>query len=296
MFIHGKPVVLSLVLILAVSMFWHYRSYVQQQSTEKSNTGLQSIILALQEQLHSTQKTLLATESELRELLAMDWQNKAMLQATQARDWQQKYLAREREQDNLLRERSKMEHQYEIDLARMQRGLDFQSDQNKKLRGDLADKDRKLDEQANKVMLHEASISTLAGTITGLENKLQKQDKIINQQVESKSAGTGKPPAQTIHSYRQVRLESLKFAMSDQDSNTRRIILADVIPTIPDGVNSDEFISLVTGMNSEDILTTIRTTEKYIARPFDNKFLALLPDLMDKSDVDEAVLILSKQQ
>ena len=295
-FILGKSVIFILVLSLVVSMYWHYRSFVRQQSLEKSNSGLQANMVALQGRLRSTQKTLSATEQQLQELLAMDWQDKAILQETRARDWQKKYQALELEQDNLLQEQTNMKHQYEIDLARMERGLDFQSNQNNKLRGGLIEKDNKLDELAKEIVKHESSISELTRTITDLENKLHKQMEIINQKAANISSEPDTPPTQNTYSYRQVRLESLKIAMTDQDSKTRRIILTDVIPTIPDGVNSDEFISLVAGMDSQDILNTIRKTEKYISRPFDNKILGLLSDMMDKNDANEAVLILSGHQ
>ena len=292
----GKPLIYTLVLILVVTMYWNYRSYVQQQILEESNTGLKSKLVALQGQLHSTQKTFAETETELQELLAMDWQDKAVLQETRARDWQQKYQALELEQDNLLQKQAEMKRQYEIDLARMKRGLDFQSNQNNKLRGGLTDKDQKLDELAKEITQHESSINDLTRTISGLENKLQKQGKIITQQAANITSGQDKLLAQNAPSYRQVRLESLKTALTGQDSETRRIILTDVIPTIPDGVKSDEFIALVAGMDSQDILNTIRKTGKYISRPLDNNILGLLTDMMDKNDANEAVLILSDHQ
>lgn len=295
-FIPGKAVIISLVLILVVSLYWHYRSFVQQRLLEKSDSRLQSNIVELQERLHSTQKTLSETEGELQELLAMDWQNKAILQETRARDWQKKYRALELEQDSLLQDQEHMKHQYEIDLARMKRGLDFQTYQNNKLRGGLLEKDHKLDDLAEEIVKHETSISDLTRTIAGLENKLRKQVEVINQQTANKSTETDKSLAQNAHSYRQVRLESLKIAMRGQDSQTRRIILTDVIPTIPDGVKSDEFIALVAGMDSQDILNIIRKSEKYILRPFDNKILVMLTDMMDKNDASEAVLILSGHQ
>lgn len=292
----GKSVILSLVLILLVSMYWHYRSIVRQQILEQSNTVLQADIVALQEQLYSTQMALSDTEQELQKLLAMDWQNKAILQETRAMDWQKKYQVLELEQDSLLQDQTNMEHQYENDLARIKRGLEFQTNQNNKLRGGLLEKDHKLDELAEEIIKHESSISDLTRTIAGLENKLQKQDKILKQRALNLPAEPQKPLAQNTHSYRQIRLDSLKIAMTGQDSQTRKIILSDVIPTVPDGVTSDEFISLIAGMDSQDILNTIRKTEKYILRPFDNNILGLLTDMMDKNDANEAVLILSGQQ
>jgi len=294
----GKLVIFTLVLLLTVSLYWHYRSYVQQQSLEKSNSGLQSNLMALQEQLHSTQKILSETEGELQDLLAMDWQDKAILQETLALDWQKKYQALELEQDSLLQEQENMKHQYEIDLARMKRGLDFQSNQNNKFRGGLLEKDRKLDELTEEITKHESRASDLTRTIAGLERKLQKQVEFINQHQHAVNITKepDKSRTQNVHSYRQVRLQSLKIAMTGQDSKTRSIILADVIPTIPDGIKSDEFISLIAGMDSQDILNIIRKTGKYISRPFDNKILELLPDMMDKNDANEAVSILSDHQ
>ena len=49
-------------------------------------------------------------------------------------------------------------------------------------------------------------------------------------------------------------------------------------------------------MDSQDILKTIRDTEKYISRPIDNKSLGQLTDMMDKKDAAEATSILSAQQ
>lgn len=296
MFDTGKLVFFSLVLIIVASIYWHYQGYIRQQSLEKSNAGLQLNIKTLQGQLHTAQKTLSETEAELQNLLAMDWQNKAVLQETQARDWEKKYHALELDQDDLLQAQVNMKHLYEMDMARMKRGLEFQTNQNNKLRNNLLEKEHRLDELAEELAKHESSISDLTRTITGLENKLQQQDKILKIKPVNIPAEPQKPLAQDTHSYRQVRMESLKTAMTGQDSQTRRIILADVIPTIPDGLRSDEFISLVSGMDSRDILNTLRKTGIYISRPFDNKFPEQLADMMDKNDAKEAILILTGQQ
>lgn len=196
----AKLIIFSLILIIVTSIYWHYQSYVQQQSLEKSNAGLQAKITGLKQQLHSTQKTLTDTESELQELQAMDRQNKTRLQDTQSGNWQKKYQSLELEQDSLLQQQANMKHRYETDLARMKRGLGSRSTQNNNLRNSLAEKDRKLEELEQELVKHESSIGDLSRTITGLENRLQEQDKTKKQQAVTLPAEPQKSLAENKHS------------------------------------------------------------------------------------------------
>ena len=181
MFNAGKLITFPLILIIIASIYWHYQGYIQQQSLENSNSGLQSKITGLKQQLHTTQKTLSDTESKLQKLLAMNWQYKDRLQEMQSGNWQRKYRSLELEQDSLLQEQANMKHQYATDLARMKRGLDSRSTGNESLRNSLMEKDRKLEELEQELVTHESSIGDLTRTINGLENRLQEQDKINKQ-------------------------------------------------------------------------------------------------------------------
>lgn len=200
MFNTDKLIIFSLILIIVASIYWHYQSYIRQQSLENSNSGLQSKITDLKRQLHTTQKTLSDTESELQEQLAMDRQNKVRLQETQAGNWQWKYRSLELEQDNLLQEQANMKHQYETDLVRMKRGLGFQSTQSENLRNSLREKDRQLEELEQGLVKHESGIGDPTRTITSLENRLQEQDKINKQQAVNLPAEPQKALPENKHS------------------------------------------------------------------------------------------------
>jgi hypothetical protein len=84
--------------------------------------------------------------------------------------------------------------------------------------------------------------------------------------------------------------------MRNQDSVARKNILVSVVPTIPNGISDSEFLSLVSGMESKDLLEAIRLTNKYINRPLDGQTISALIETMDVQDAEAANVIFNTKE
>ncbi len=281
-----------------ISIIWRYEQSVANhqssiQSLQEQLSAQKRINQQLIENLGQTQESWKVTETELQELIAMDWEKKY----EDARD----------ESESLRKKITELQYQYDSDIARLQRAKSFLSAENNSLRDSHVRLEAINHGLEQNIAELEPEIEQQKKTIAKLEsvNKQNKQSiASLQKSVEIKSAP--EPPtvqpsnAQTTTSeddksdvYRHVRIQSLNNAMMNQNSLARKNILVSVIPTIPNGVSGDELLLLVAGMESEDILSAIQLTNKYITRPLDSKTITALTGEMNEKDA-EAVSIIFK--
>jgi len=302
--------IIVIVLISFISIIWHYeQSITKHQSIirnyEQSIANHQSSIQSLQAQLtaqKSTNQQLIenigqiqaawkVTETELQELLAMDWEEKN---------------ADAREENEFLHKKiNELKYQYDIDIARLQRAQSFLSAQNNSMRDfhvQLEEINHGLEQNIAKL---ESNIKLQSKTIANLESEIkQHKQSIASLQKPAPEPPTVQPSTAKMSTgeedksdvYRHVRLQSLNNAMINQDSVARKNILVSVIPTIPNGVSGDEFLSLVAGMKSEDILSAIQLTNKYITRPLDSKTISALTGILNEKDAEAVSLIFKTKE
>ena len=138
-----------------------------------------------------------------------------------------------------------------------------------------------------------------------LENTKQKEtiakknEKKIPIAVESENptpveAKQKTPELITGGKYRSARIQSLSTAMVNRNSSERKNILINVIPNIPEGITGNELLKLVQNMDSEDILSVIKSTRTYINRPIKRQTLERLAEDMNNQDAKIASNLLSE--
>ena len=238
------------------------------------------------------QEARMKAESQLADLASQDWQTR----------YQQSLVAIE----SLEKNNRELEFQHSIDTERLRRGREYLDARTDTLQQDLQQMRTSQIELENKYRVESGKLHE---QIAQLEEKSKKYKmaatqpeaakKEPDQQLQSSAelslatADTGN--ADKSESYRYIRLNSLGNAMLNQDSAARKKILSSVIPTIPNGISGTELLALISGMDSNDILQVIQSTDKYISRPLDDKTLSTLGANMNKADAETANLILSNQ-
>jgi hypothetical protein len=285
-----------------ISIFFVIRHY------EGSLAAGHSTILFLQEQL-LTEKN---TSTELAESLAIARETRESTESElqEALVWENRYEGARTENESLQRKITEQQRQYEAEIARLERARKFLSGENNSKNESLA----RLSEINNEL---ERNISDLKAE-TGQQEKVIARLEAENKQYEKEMAGLQKPveagpdPLQAPEStaaalsvnddgeradtYRHVRIQSLINTMRNQDSGARKNILVNVIPTIPNGISGDEFLSLVNGMESQDILTALQLTSQYLQRPLDNTTVTALTGKMNTSDAEAAADIFKAKE
>lgn len=296
-----RILVILIAMITIIFIVWHY---------EQSLTIRQSIIASLQKQLSAQQHTNQNLSANLARAEERWQMTESELQDLIDKDLETRFEQSREENDLLRKEISELQYYHETEIARLERARNF-----------LAKEFDSLNEYRKQVTgLHHQLEQNIAGltkeidqykkTIAGLESENKQNKKLIaslKKPVETKP----QPEPDTARSvttrptdseddksdnYRHVRIQSLINAMKNQDSVARKNILVSVVPTIPDGVSAGEFLSLVSGMESEDILTAIQLTGKYITRPLDSQIISTLTGKMNAKDAEAANLIFNSNE
>ena len=270
--------------------------------------------MELQKQLALELKARANAESELFNLLSMEWQAK--------------YENAMSEISMLTENMAEKEQYNEIELARLNRARDFLTSQIYSIEDKLFDAEETLGEHENKSLtdnekwqvenqllneqlkIAESQKNDLKKRVEKLELKINHQNKItepVNNEKSSISSDhvtTDTPVAQKKLSgdknksdiYRHVRLQSLHSAMLNQDSGTRSKILISVIPSIPNGISGGELQGLLVDMNSPDVINVIKSVNKYILRPLDSQTVHTITANMDQNDAETIALLLLNEQ
>lgn len=216
--------------------------------------------------------------------------------------------------------------QYEIDLSRLERARNFlalQNDSLKKeiyqLRDQAAHNDDLLQEKKsqldNQLANLKAQNTALQNDVKHLKNELMQHQQLLTKlknendeyegilnslQGNEKKPDTspavtatnipGNTPTNTDEKdlYRQVRLQSLDKALQNRSSNERRLILINVIPTIPHGISGEELVSFTNNMNSADLLSVIKETNKFLVRPLNKQAINSVLAKLDGKDAEIA--------
>jgi hypothetical protein len=288
-----------IALIIFTSIIWRYeQSIANYQSRIHSLQGqLSAQKLANQqliENLGITQATREATQAELQELIAMDWERK--------------YADAMEKNESLHKKTTELKNQFDIDIARLQRAQSFLSKENNSMKEfnvrfeevshgyeqNIAELESEIEQQNKTIAKLESEIKQQKQSIASLQKPAVEKPMPEPSAVKpaTDQVATGEDDNSGI--YRHVRLQSLKNAMINQDSVARKNILISVIPTIPNGVSGDEFLSLVAGMKSEDVLAAIQLTNKYITRPLDSNTVSALTGKMNEKDAEAVSLILKQ--
>jgi len=295
-----QMLVILIALISIVFIVWQYEQSVSNQ---------QSLIVSLQEQLGSQQlinrslgenlalaeKQRLMTESDLQDLI-----NK---------DWEMRFEQSKQENQSLKKEIAELLYHHGIEITRLERARNFLStelgllveSQNKfsEIRRELEQNTAVLESEIEQYKKAVASLETenkqnkklIADLQKPVESK--KQPVVISETSATQTTADGEDKA---GNYRHVRLQSLINAMRNQDSVARKNILVSVVPTIPNGISDSEFLSLVSGMESKDLLEAIRLTNKYINRPLDGQTISALIETMDVQDAEAANVIFNTKE
>lgn len=284
-------VIIVLGLFLATSTAWLYR-----QSLEIDR---KTLLVTARERSNETLKRQLADARTVNnELLTELQQLRTDLDYTEAllEDLLVLRDQSEKQQSDYLQFRKQSEQRLHIAQAeyeRLQRALRYRQTENDSLKQNLSE----LTEQQRLAQER----------ITGLETDYE-QSLLITAELEKKlnepvqQPGVETPATKNVavadektRQYRAIRLQSLQKALANRESATRKIILMDVLPTIPFGFSAAELLPLVTGMQSGDILAVIQGVGEYMQRPVDNVSLSTLVTTMNDEDAVTASLILSGQ-
>lgn len=305
----SSPRLLVLIAALAVisilSGGWIYLQLKQQHQLDRNSLAKQTAtIQSLQTQVESlndvnaqlaknyeqSENDKKNTIDKLHDLMAMDWENK--------------YEAMKNENNILSEENAASKYQYDIEIARLNRAQKFLSAEIDSLKKSANENIETNDKNLQIIAGLRAEVAKNKKTITKLEKAAEKSPEKIQPDITATVTKQEPVKAQAdskivindkkMNAYRLVRIQSLNNAMLNQDSGTRRMILMNVIPTIPEGISDIELLSLIDGMQSEDILAVIKNTNQYVNRPLDNQTINSLVAHLNENDAQIAESILFK--
>lgn len=301
------------VAICIISLAFAYIYNSHKVTSEQTIDSYKTTVRELEQEFTREKNARINAETELFKLQSMDWQTK---------------YEHALSENTLLTENIAAKEQYdEIDLARLNRALDFLSAQNYSIKDSLFSmgeilvqyEEKSLSDyekwQENNHLLNEQLKYTelqkndLQDKIEKLESKIKHHNNIAKSDDKGKDSvkpeliitdtpDTQKIPGENNKSdvYRHVRLQSLHNAMLNQDSGTRSKILISVIPSIPNGISGSELLALLVNMNSTDVITVIKAVNKYILRPLDSQTIHTMTANMNQNDAEAAALLLLKEQ
>ncbi len=193
------------------------------------------------------------------------------LSAHQLGDWEKKYLQEKGSNDQIFESMARIEEEAEL-LKEIQEEL-------------ILDHEKTLESEHRKYQEQIAALKSKIAVFTKANKKVKKQASAVIK--KAKITTTENPP-----DYRSARMLSLISSTNDLPSRKKLDILTKVIPTVPDGVTTNELTKLISGMNSEDILSLIITSERYIQKTKSKKSITLLLGKMNSRDADTASEIL----
>ncbi len=191
--------------------------------------------------------------------------------AYQLGDWEKKYLQEKGSNDQIFESMARLDEEAEL-LKEIQEKL-------------ILDHEKTIESERRKYQEQITKLKSEIAVFTKANKKVKKQASPVIK--KAKTTTTENPS-----DYRSARLLSLINNTNDLSSKKKLDILTKVIPTVPDGVTTNELTKLISGMNSEDILSLIISSERYIQKTKNKKSITLLLGKMSSRDADTASGIL----
>ena len=185
------------------------------------------------------------------------------LTAYQMGDWEKKYL----------QEKGSNEQIFES-MARLEEAAEHFDEIQETL---ILDHQKTLDSERNKYLKQIDELNSKLTASTKVSKKTKKQALPVIKQAKT---STKKNPAD----YRSARLLSLINNTNDLSSRKKLDILNKVIPTVPNGITTSELTKLTSGMESEDVLSLIISSERHIQKTKNKKSVTLLLSKMNSHD------------
>jgi len=192
------------------------------------------------------------------------------LSTHQMGDWENKYLQEKAGNDQIFESMARQEEEVER-LKEIQEALDW-------------DHQRTLESERSNYLEQIGALKLKLATSTKANKKLKKQTSPIIKEVQTTTENQS--------NYRAARMLSLINNTHGLSSQKKLDILVKVIPTVPEGITTNELTKLISGMNSEDILSLIKNSERYIQKTKNKKSITLLLSKMNTPDADVASKIL----
>jgi hypothetical protein len=294
-----QKLVILITVTSIICIVWYYEKSVKNQhifigSLQEQLLAQQHSNQYLTENLSLAQKNWQVTESELRDMIGRDLENK--------------FEQSQHENEFLKNQITQLQYYHDVEISRLERARIFLVNKSASLQEShtqFADVQNELEHNITEL---KSEIAQHKKTIAGLESENKQHKKLIaslQKPVETKpepdaiQTAINRPAdneEDKSDNYRHVRIQSLINAMQNHDSVARKNILVSVIPTIPNGVSISEFLSLISGMESEDILAAIRLTNKNIARPLDSQTISTLIGKMNAQDAEAANVIFNTNE
>lgn len=192
------------------------------------------------------------------------------LSTHQMGDWENKYLQEKAGNDQIFESMVRQEEEVER-LKEIQEALDW-------------DHQRTLESERSNYLEQIGALKLKLATSTKANKKLKKQTSPIIKEVQTTTENQS--------NYRSARMLSLINNTHGLSSQKKLDILVKVIPTVPEGITTNELTKLISGMNSEDILSLIKNSERHIQKTKNKKSITLLLSKMNTPDADVASKIL----
>jgi len=291
---HTKNQLLSLattaiVVTLIISAIWAWIWNDTKQQNHLTSRSYLDRIEALEQQLHqrslleqdlldryskasdlktALENNLTATTTKLEYLQEKLEYLQENLNDYQLGNWESKYIEEKSSNDLIFETMAQLEEEIEH-LKEMQEVL-------------ILDHQETLEAERNEYIEHIATLKTELATSTKKNKKLKKQLIPVVKQ-EKLAAPTD---------YRSARLISLLNNIKGQSSQNKLNILVKVIPTVPQGISTNELTSLTSNMTSGDILSLIKSSAHHIHKTKDKKSISLLLSKMEKADAEAASKLL----
>ena len=294
---HTKNQLLSLattaiVVTLIISAIWAWIWNDTKQQNHLISRSYLDRIEALEQQLHqrslheqdlldryskasdlktALENNLTATTTKLEYLQEKLEYLQENLNDYQLGNWESKYLVEKSGNDLIFETMAQLEEEIEH-LKEMQEVL-------------ILDHQETLEAERNEYLEHIATLKTELATSTKKNKKLKKQ--LIPVVKQEKSVVTA-----NLADYRAARLISLMNNIKGLSSKDKLNILVKVIPTVPEGIATHELTNLISGMNSGDILSLIKSSSRHFHKSKNKKSISLLLSKMEKADAEAASKLL----
>jgi len=189
------------------------------------------------------------------------------LSAHQIGDWERKYLQEKGSNEQIFESMARLEEEAEH-FEEIQETL-------------ILDHQKTLESERNKYLKQIDKLNSKLMASAKVSKKTKKQASPVIKQ--AKTTTKKNPP-----DYRTARLLSLINNTNDLSSRKKLDILNKVIPTVPDGITTSELTRLTSGMDSEDILSLIISSERHIQKTKNKKSISLLLSKMNSHDAGVA--------
>ncbi|MFB3100388.1 MAG: hypothetical protein ACE1ZM_02970 [Gammaproteobacteria bacterium] len=274
----------AMIVAILISALWAWFWTHNKQLIDQNTLSYLDRIEALEQQLQqrsSYEQDLLHKYSEvlkvnvsLEKALATSTTKLEYLEENlsthQMGDWENKYLQEKAGNDQIFESMARQEEEVER-LKEIQEALDW-------------DHQRTLESERSNYLEQIGALKLKLATSTKANKKLKKQTSPIIKEVQTTTENQS--------NYRAARMLSLINNTHGLSSQKKLDILVKVIPTVPEGITTNELTKLISGMNSEDILSLIKNSERHIQKTKNKKSITLLLSKMNTPDADVASKIL----